>query len=753
MVSKVTYTGDGATRVFPVAFEIQGENYVAVFIDDVLINDRTTYDIINNSIVFVEESSPAVDSLIEIIVASSSTEIGDLNASPSLIQDVLDNLDNINIVSNNIDLLRNTANGEYIVSGLPQTAALGDLAVNVLDGKIYEYRETGWVLVAISNEGGGTTGEGTSPIVPIEPTLPPAGTEGEFIYNTTDGQFYVYIDGEWKYITAPPTEGDIGIVVVSSLPATPTEDQIVFLTTNNKLYRYTTAGGWAEVISPTGAAAEVADASITTAKFASGITPVEVVDTLPTTDNFVGRTVVLTTDGKLYRYAGASFTAAVPTQDLTGTIGATQIADDAITTPKIAAGAITADEIGANAITSDKITANAITTAKISAGAIGASQIAAGAITTDKIYAGAVAADKIAANAIDATKIVAGAITSTKLAANSVTAGAIVAGAISTYHIGAQVVTANQIAAGAIIASKLDVDALIGKRIEMNSSSAASTYYTTDSVFGTQSTAFSFRNTNRQYGICGTNETSTGGSGIYGILKGSSASGSGVVGLTESTNASTWAGYFVAKNGIGVMGDTFRSDRQWGFWSTAKTYSAGGYTPFTGSHLVYSPDKLKVGELVYSEDAWSVDIDNTLIHVKKTTSYKDKRVVGVVSHAKTTLLDNISNNPMLATKSGDGFNATWTIKPEFQPYITYMQDNNFKEVEINSVGEGSILVCNQNGNIDNGDYLTSSSLAGYATKQDDDLLHNYTVAKALESVDWSKETTTTKMIACTYHAG
>ena len=56
------------------------------------------------------------------------------------------------------------------------------------------------------------------------------------------------------------------------------------------------------------------------------------------------------------------------------------------------------------------------------------------------------------------------------------------------------------------------------------------------------------------------------------------------------------------------------------------------------------------------------------------------------------------------------------------------------------------------GNIDNGDYITSGS-NGYGVKQDDDLMHNYTVAKALESVDWSKETTTTKMIACTYHCG
>ncbi len=49
---------------------------------------------------------------------------------------------------------------------------------------------------------------------------------------------------------------------------------------------------------------------------------------------------------------------------------------------------------------------------------------------------------------------------------------------------------------------------------------------------------------------------------------------------------------------------------------------------------------------------------------------------------------------------------------------------------INSVREGGIWVCNSNGNIENGDYITSSDYLGYGEKQDDDLLHNYTVAKA-----------------------
>ena len=70
--------------------------------------------------------------------------------------------------------------------------------------------------------------------------------------------------------------------------------------------------------------------------------------------------------------------------------------------------------------------------------------------------------------------------------------------------------------------------------------------------------------------------------------------------------------------------------------------------------------------------------------------------------------------------------------------------NNKGRIIVNSVGEGAICVCNTNGNIENGDYIQSSELLGYGEKQDDDLLHNYTVAKAVMDctflyINWQRE--------------
>ena len=78
------------------------------------------------------------------------------------------------------------------------------------------------------------------------------------------------------------------------------------------------------------------------------------------------------------------------------------------------------------------------------------------------------------------------------------------------------------------------------------------------------------------------------------------------------------------------------------------------------------------------------------------------------------------------------------------------------------LGEGQVLVTNINGNIENGDYITTSAVAGYGMKQSDDILHNYTMGKCIETVDWNSITDTITynstaykkyLIGCTYHSG
>ena len=136
----------------------------------------------------------------------------------------------------------------------------------------------------------------------------------------------------------------------------------------------------------------------------ANVKQVDVVSSLPASGDYVGQVVFLTSNNLLYRWTGSAWTNAVPavtvtgqlTNDqlasiaaakLTGEITETQIADDAITTPKISAGAVDTAELAAGAVTAEVIAANAVTAAKIEAGTITASEIAGNTITGNKIVA------------------------------------------------------------------------------------------------------------------------------------------------------------------------------------------------------------------------------------------------------------------------------------------------------------------------------------------------------------------------------
>jgi hypothetical protein len=91
--------------------------------------------------------------------------------------------------------------------------------------------------------------------------------------------------------------------------------------------------------------------------------PVEIVTVLPTTGNFVGRTV--SHNGELKTWNGTKFTNKINTADLVGQIGVGQLAANTVDAAQINANAVTAAKINAGAVTADKIAAGAITTSKM----------------------------------------------------------------------------------------------------------------------------------------------------------------------------------------------------------------------------------------------------------------------------------------------------------------------------------------------------------------------------------------------------
>ena len=84
----------------------------------------------------------------------------------------------------------------------------------------------------------------------------------------------------------------------------------------------------------------------------AGVTPV---NSLPASGDFEGQIVFLLTDNTLYRWTGSAWSKELYTGIENGSITETKIANDSISTPKLQANSVTADQISAGAVTTDKL--------------------------------------------------------------------------------------------------------------------------------------------------------------------------------------------------------------------------------------------------------------------------------------------------------------------------------------------------------------------------------------------------------------
>ena len=320
----------------------------------------------------------------------------------------------------------------------------------------------------------------------IEPvqTLPATGDfDGQLVLLLPDITIYRWDDATSAWSTDIFTASSVeagsltyasfasGIEPVGVVSALPTVagyigPQVVVLTTDGKLYRLVD-DEWTAAVNTDDITGTIGENL-----FSDDLRPIERVAALPSTGLTQGRVILLTSDNKLYRYTGSAWTSAVPAADLTGQIVGTQIGDNSITTSKIAANQITADEIAANAITADKVSASAISADKIAANAVTASKIAADAVTADKVAANAITAGAIAADAVTAGTVAAGAISADQLAANAITSDKIFANAVTAEKVATDAITANKIASSSIISSKIAAGAVTADKISVSELSA-----------------------------------------------------------------------------------------------------------------------------------------------------------------------------------------------------------------------------------------------------------------------------------------
>ena len=181
---------------------------------------------------------------------------------------------------------------------------------------------------------------------------------------------------------------------------------------------------------------------------------------------------------------------------------------------------------------------------------------------------------------------------------------------------------------------------------------------------------------------------------------------------------------------------------------------------FTGQHRSHvSEGNLadyddKTGLIVASSGEYAnfnnapITINEALPKVKLTNTRNQKSVFGVISDSED------ENNEQREYAVGNFVS-------------TYEKPTDDNRLIINSLGEGGIWVVNVNGNLENGDYITTCEVPGYGMKQDSEFLANYTVAKITcdcdfdlnspiymcEEFQWEGQTLRRAFVGCTYHCG
>lgn len=244
--------------------------------------------------------------------------------------------------------------------------------------------------------------------------------------------------------------------------------------------------------------------------------------------------------------------------------------------------------------------------------------------------------------------------------------------------------------------------------------------------------------------------------------------------LQLAGNPTVWAGIdvnmsdsvvnglaFSSIGGISINGDFTCSGSGTGDfqWLHTKNLQVNGVAvPFTAAHVLITPKNVafQIGSLLSKRNLITrIDVNNALFTGGLTETARERTVLGACS--STT---NIIVTERIVKNDDNSFSkeAVYPIKGlDAATFESIKRDN---MTAINCIGEGLLLVCAESGDIHDGQWLCSSSLAGHAMLQTDELtgeyekyFTDYTVAQACEDVVWANEPSNEKLIAVYYKGG
>lgn len=239
--------------------------------------------------------------------------------------------------------------------------------------------------------------------------------------------------------------------------------------------------------------------------------------------------------------------------------------------------------------------------------------------------------------------------------------------------------------------------------------------------------------------ITGTTGSMSGNWTVSGVMYAGHSSGDSQMDSRSPSGRHAVRGYYAG----GVSGGLVGAANGYDFYA-----DQGGtnYGPFTGTHdaLLPAGTAAQVGQIVVDVQVVERNgISSTICEVALSSAANQKGAIGVVARDPHPLSD------WVPTAFSNGLAEDGSTIPK-DSYAAVCDA--YAHVPVNAVGEGQLLVCGENGPLEVGDLIVTSSLPGIGMKQADDIVRSYTVAKVREAVTFSSATEV-KTVACIYLCG
>jgi hypothetical protein len=245
----------------------------------------------------------------------------------------------------------------------------------------------------------------------------------------------------------------------------------------------------------------------------------------------------------------------------------------------------------------------------------------------------------------------------------------------------------------------------------------------------------------------------TAGGGGAGLAAVGSANSNFTTWKNQGTIGNSDSGGAFATAGSSNMQTTTTADIRLAYYTGGTSYStyvySGAAYPFTAGHDAFqllTEDVPEIGDLMVDVALIAApNVSDCITQMTVSTATNQKGVIGV--YTGETGVGFVPASLGEYVESIDGTKNQIQLKSEFEDIY-----NTYRCIGVNAIGEGKINVCGQGGNIEIGDLICASNMAGKGMKQGDDLYHLYTVAKARQAVTFTSPEQVVQ-IACIYVAG